>query len=370
MESLRFGVEEEYLLVDAESRMTVPRAPAVLADAARTLGERAQAEFCATEIEGCTPPLWSSTELRTALLEIREAMASAAARAGCLMVASGTAVLPSPHPLPITEVARYRRMAEMVGPGLADQFGGELCGCHVHVGDLTRAEALAVSGRMRPWLPVLQAIGVNSPFCEGVDGGAASHRAERHANWPTVGPAPEVDERGYERVVRRLVASGTVLDRRSLYWYARPSEHLPTLEVRIADVNADVDITVLLAVLVRGLAQVLLGEVRGGVPAPRVSERLLRAAHRRAARVGLHGSGLDALSGEERPMSRLLFGLVERAAPGLEANGDLAGVAEPATRALAGRTGAQAQRAAFGRRGSLLDVVDQLSAATACGSFS
>lgn len=55
MRPLRFGVEEEYLLVDARTRTTVPRAPSVLRDVSRVLGNRAQAEFYATQIEGCTP---------------------------------------------------------------------------------------------------------------------------------------------------------------------------------------------------------------------------------------------------------------------------------------------------------------------------
>ncbi|WP_371494126.1 glutamate--cysteine ligase [Kitasatospora sp. NBC_00374] len=360
---LRFGVEEEFVLVDAVTGVCVPRAERVLADAALTLGDRAQAEFCATQVEGCTPPVETAERLREELAVMRRALAAAAGRAGCLLVASGTPVLPSPHPLPVSDGVRYHRISRHMGP-VADQPGGEMCGCHVHVGDLSRREALAVGNRLRPWLPVLHAVTTNSPFCEGRDRGVASSRTLCYGRWPTVGPAPVLDEGGYERTVEALLSSGVLLDRRMIYWYSRPSEHLPTLEVRVADVNADLDVTVLLAVLVRGLVAVSLREERAGAPLPSVPGELLCAAHRRAARVGLSGDGIDAFTGRSRPAAQLLADLLEHAAPGLAALGDLGLARRLAARTVAAGTGADRQRAAFACRGSLADVVAELAAVT------
>ncbi|WP_331731009.1 glutamate-cysteine ligase family protein (plasmid) [Kitasatospora sp. NBC_00070] len=369
MELLRFGVEEEYLLADSVSRVTVARAAAVLTEAGVTLGERAQPEFIATQVEGCTPPVCTAAELRDALLAVRSVFGVAARRAGCLLVASGTAVLPSVHPLPVTDWARYRRIAAHVGPGIADQVGGELGGCHIHVGDLDRPSALAVQARLRPWLPVLESVAVNSPFCEGLHTGSSSSRAFRYANWPTVGPAPVVDGPGYEDWVEHALAEGIMLDRRSLYWYARPSEHLPTVEIRMADVNADVDVAVLLAVLLRGMTHVLLEELRSGVPdrSGGVTGRRLRAAHDRAAWGGLAGPGVDPVTGCLRPWREQLGDLVRRATPGLAMYGDLPLAERLAGKLVNGRTGAETQRAVHARNGSLAEVVDHLAAATLRG---
>ncbi|MFJ1705990.1 glutamate--cysteine ligase [Kitasatospora sp. NPDC088346] len=360
---LRFGVEEEFVLVDAVTGVCVPRAGQVLADAAMTLGDRAQAEFCATQVEGCTPPVETPEQLRAELASMRHALAAAAGRAGCLLVASGTPVLPSPHPLPVSDGARYHRISRHMGP-VADQPGGEMCGCHVHVGDLSRREALAVGNRLRPWLPVLHAVTTNSPFCEGRDRGVASSRTLCYGRWPTVGPAPLLDESGYERTVEALVSSGVLLDRRMVYWYSRPSEHLPTLEVRVADVNADLDVTVLLAVLVRALVEMSLREEAAGAPMRPVAEDALCRAHRRAARVGLSADGVDAFTGRSRPAPLLLADLLEHAAPGLDALGDLGLARRLAARTVAAGTGADRQRAAFACRGSLTDVVAELAAVT------
>ncbi|MFB7908318.1 YbdK family carboxylate-amine ligase [Kitasatospora sp. NPDC056076] len=357
---LRFGVEEEFLLVDRATRCTVPRAHVVVAHASQALGRRAQHEFLATQVEACTRPVTAAAALRADLACARRAMAAAAEDAGCLLVATGTAVLPSHHPLPLTPTDRYRRVAAHVGT-VADQTGGEICGCHVHLGDLSRADALTVSAHLRPWLPVLQALCVNSPFCEGRDCGAASTRAGRYLAWPTCGPSPVLDQAEYERTVRRLIARRVILDRKMLYWYARPSEHLPTLEVRIADTNADVDVPVLLALLLRGLAHTFLAAHRRGAPPPHTpSTVVLREAHRQAALGGLAGLGTDPHTGRRVPMPHLVAALAELAAPALAATGDLETVRLFLHRRLSHGTGADRQRAVFARRQSLTDVVDDL----------
>ncbi|MFG2819639.1 YbdK family carboxylate-amine ligase [Kitasatospora sp. NPDC048365] len=364
---LRFGVEEEFLLVDPATRHTVPRADLVVPHAARALGGRAQHEFLATQVEACTRPVTTAADLRAELACARRVMVEAAEEAGCLLVATGTAVLPSDHPLPLTPNDRYRHVAAHV-EGAADQLGAELCGCHVHVGDLSRADALAISAHLRPWLPALQALCVNSPFCEGRDVGAASSRAGRYLAWPTCGPAPVLDLEGYERTMRQLTDDRVILDRRMLYWYARPSEHLPTLEVRVADTNADAETPLLLAVLLRALARTFLdSHRRGGSPAPTASV-VLREAHRQAALGGLAGVGTDPATGRRVAMRGLVAALLELAAPALDMAGDLDTARALVRRRLTRGTGADRQRAVFDRRRSLTDVVDDLARLTARGA--
>ncbi|WP_344328266.1 carboxylate-amine ligase, partial [Kitasatospora putterlickiae] len=279
------GVEEEFLLVDRRTRLPVARAPQVLAAAATVLDDQVQPEIFQVQVETTSRPALRLKELADDLARLRAVLVAAAADADCLLVASGTPVLCGPEPAVLTDNPRYRLMADRY-PAAADGNGGALCGCHVHLGTLERGLALALGNRLRPWLPVLQAITVNSPFDAGRDSGFASWRDVRWSRWPTVGAAPLVDERGYERRADALVATGTLLDRRMIYWYTRPSEHVPTLEVRVADVSADLGTVLLLAGLLRGLGAVLLDEARAGLPPPAVPHGRLAAAHRRAAQTG------------------------------------------------------------------------------------
>ncbi|MFJ8622203.1 glutamate--cysteine ligase [Kitasatospora sp. NPDC093550] len=357
------GVEEEFLLVDRRTRLPAERAPQVIADAAAELGEQVQAEFFRVQVEVCTRPATRLADLEADLARLRAAVAAAAAGADCLLVASGTAVLSDRRPGRITDDPRYRAMAARYR-GVVDGYGGALCGCHVHLGTVSRGQALALANHLRPWLPVVQALTVNSPFTEGRDSGFASWRTVRWARWPTVGPAPVLDEEQYDALVAGLVRSGVLLDRRMVYWYARPSEHVPTLEVRVADVNADLRTVLLLAALLRGLAAVLLAEIDDGRPAPVHPAGLVRAAHWQAARGGLSGDGIDPLTGRYAPMTELADRLLERAAPGLAAAGDLATVESALARIRRHGTGADRQRRSLRRHGRLTAVVDELAALT------
>lgn len=357
------GVEEEFFLVDRRTRAPVPRGPQVLAQAAPLLGEQVQAELYRCMIEICTRPRLSCADLLAELAGLRATVAEAARDADCLLLASGTPVVPSSSRLPVTSTPRYRRMQARYRLTVDDGMSAT-CGCHVHLGPLGRSQALVLANHLRPWLPVFQALAVNSPLGAGTESGFASWRAVQQARWPTVGPPPLLDTDRYEATADALVTSGTLLDRRMIYWFARPSEHVPTLEIRIADVNADVHCTVLLAALVRGLCMTLLTEAQDGRPPPGLPPGRLRAAHRRAALVGPTGPtgvGLDPVTGVEVPMRDLIGRLLARAEPGLTTAGDLGAAHRLLDRHLALGSGADRQRARYRSSGRLRDVVDHTS---------
>ncbi|MGW6983984.1 carboxylate-amine ligase [Streptomyces sp. NPDC054932] len=359
------GVEEEFLLVDRLTRAPVARAGHVIDTASHALGELVQTEFYRCMVEVCTRPTTGASDLREQLRFLRAAVSDAAHASDCLLVASGTPVVPPTDPIPVTDTPRYRRMARHFD-ALVDGRLGIVCGCHIHVGTADRAEALFLANRVRPWLPALQALAVNSPFAGGLDTGFASWRALEFGRWPTAGPAPLLDSASYERTAEALVASGVLMDRRMIYWFARPSEHQPTIEFRVADTSADLDTTLLVALLLRGLCATFLGAAAEGRPPPDVSVARLRDAHRHAARYGPTGFALDPFTGELVPSQVQVAALVRAASPGLRAAGD-----EPEVHRLLDAlrrkgTGAARQRAVVRRTGRLRDVVDHLADLTSC----
>ncbi|MFG2875566.1 glutamate--cysteine ligase [Streptomyces sp. NPDC048337] len=358
----RIGVEEEFLLVDRTSRTSFGAAAAVVKRARERLADRVGPEILTDMVETRTRPVGDLLGLRAELAELRAGVAAAAAEAGCLALASGTAPLAPRGGQELTDGARYRRIAERYGPLVTAVSGIGVCGCHVHLEVADREEAVRLGNQLRPWLPALQSLAANSPFHCGRDSGYASWRFMRWAQLPGAGPAPLLaDAAEYDLLVDRLVGSGMLIDRRMVYWHCRPNEHCPTLEVRVADVCAEIDTVLLLAGLLRGLAAALLTEVRRGVRAPEVSDPLLRAAHWRSARDGLSGHGLDPLSGEPRPAAELVEDLLAKAAPALAAAGELDLVRELWARQRAVGCGAFRQRAVLARRGELADVVDELA---------
>ncbi|MBG0817098.1 glutamate--cysteine ligase [Planomonospora sp. ID82291] len=357
-QALTMGVEEEFLIIDPETGRVVPVADAVRRRIGAALSDRVQPELMRFQIETNSLVHTDLGRLRHDLAGLRAAAAAAAESAGVRLAASGTSLLGNTGPPPLTPSPRYQRMHRQYGGVLQGQG---VCGCHVHIGIPDRHEAVQVSNHLRPWLPVLQALMSNSPIADGADTGHASWRVVQWTRWPSSGPPPFfTSAEHYDALVDALYATGAIMDRGMVYWYIRPSHHLPTLEFRGADACATVDEAVALAGLVRALCTVALADVRRGLPAPAVDQTLLNVAYWRAAHDGLEGSGYDLLSGRRRPAWKLVGGLVQRARPALERSGDLAFVTEVLNRLRSGGSGAARQRAAYRRRHCLRDVAHLL----------
>ncbi|WP_379871259.1 carboxylate-amine ligase [Marinactinospora rubrisoli] len=359
-----FGVEEEFFVVDADTRQATAQAPEVLA-AARPTGSELCAEITRFQVEAASPVCQTAPELSTHVASARRTLTEAAAERALAVVATGTAVLGDVGSAPLSEGRRYRAIAERFG-ALRDAH--VVCGCHVHVGIADREVALAVANHLRPWLPTLLALTANSPFRRGRDTGHASWRSIIWARLPSAGPPPWLGSVAeHERAVTEMLRTGAILDRRMVYWDVRLSEHLPTLEIRVGDVAGTAEEAVLFAVLVRGLVTVALAQVAAGDPAPPLSDRSLRLAMWRAARDGLEGHALDPFSADLVPARRQLDRLVEAAMPGLGADGEGELVERLLLRLFSVGSGAHRQRAAYARRGRLTDVLDLLVRQTTHG---
>jgi len=243
------GVEEEFLLVDAATGDVAMAAPEVL----RLLGAVpwAKPEMMRFQLETTTKVCARLDEVRMELLWHRQAVAAAAERLGCRLVASGTAPYRVPGLAALTDTLRYRELARRYTPLVAT---GGTCGCHVHVGIPSRDLGAQVLARLRPWLAPLLAIGANSPIAHGRDTGWASWRYPQWSQWPTaMPPAGWARASDYDAAVRDFIGRGVALDEQNVYFHARLSRRYPTVEVRVADTCLDVDDAVLLAGLVRAL---------------------------------------------------------------------------------------------------------------------
>ncbi|WP_017607456.1 carboxylate-amine ligase [Nocardiopsis xinjiangensis] len=353
-----FGVEEEFFLVDPRTRRITSRADEVLR---RAEGPHLSGEFTRTQVEISSPVHTTSSSAHEFLISARRALVDAAERSGSALVASGTPVLGHPATARVSDEPRYIAMAEHFG---ALREAIVVCGCHVHVGIPDRENAVRVSDHLRRWLPFLTALGANSPFHDGRDTGHASWRAITWSRLPSAGPPPMLRTlTEHDRAVRALAESGAILDPHMVYWDVRVSDHLPTLEIRVGDVAATAEESLLMAVLIRGLAACALADVQQGLPAPAIPGRTLRAAMWRASRDGLEGQVPDPLTGDLVPGHRAADQLLRAALPGT-ASDDAELAAVLLERVHRAGSGAARQRRAHERRRDPADVVDLLIAQT------
>lgn len=333
----------------------------MVAEAAGELGDRVTTEITAYQIEVRTEPHTSLERFAQEVRFLRGAVVRAAARHGLGVISSGTPVLAHAMPPAMNDGPRYARSTALFG-ALDDEQS--ICACHLHVGIPSVELALQVSNHIRTRLPVLIALAANSPFWQGRDTGYASWRRLAWARWPAAGPPPHFESPAhFEALVADFTATETILDRGGLYWDIRPSHHVPTLEIRVADAAATARDTVTLAAVVRALVATALADIDAGKPASRPPAHLLRTACWRAARDGLAGDGVDLDSRRLVPATVLVERLLTELRPALLLHGDLDTVLAGYARQRVLGTGADRQRAALGRRGSYLDVVDDLMGA-------
>ena len=346
------GVEEEFLLIDADTYEPAPRVLQVLDDAKELTGAAVEPELHSAQIETATPPCGSVSELRRHLTGLRKGTAEAAGRHGARVAASATfpGRMGESGRL-ITPKPRYRQMPELSGTLAREHL---ISGCHVHVSVEDPGAAIRVINRARRWTACLVALSVNSPYWEGQDTGFHSFRTEVWARWPMAGPTGEFSGmEDYEQLLERLISSGVILDDAMAYWDIRPSRKFPTVEFRMADVMQSVDEVVVYAALVRALVETCLE----GEDLPLRTE-LLRAASWRAALNGLSDSLLDPAEGRAYPAREMIDRFVAYLRPALEEAGDLDEVREGMDRLFHRGTGADRQRAAFAHRESVRDVLE------------
>jgi glutamate---cysteine ligase / carboxylate-amine ligase len=353
------GAEEEFHVVDLQTRRAAPEVDALLA---RLDGAEFVPELQRSLVETNTPVCGGLDELRSQLTRLRRKLESAAEPLGLGVVAAGTLPLAETGGDAISAGARYEKMQHEYQLLVREQH---ICGAQVHVNVPDRDLAVQVVCRVAPYLPVLLAISASSPYWNGHDSGYASFRSMVWSRWPTAGPPAHVETAAdYDALVADLIASGTISDPGMVYFDIRPNAHVPTVELRICDACPDVEDVVLIAGLFRALVGRAREDTAVGLPMPDVRHELLRAATWRAARSGLEGDLVD-LVGPSLVAPPLLIGqLVDHLRPQLEELGDWEHVLELSQATLARGSAAARQRRVFGRRGELADVVDALLSRT------
>ena len=248
------GVEEEVMILDAQT--FEPRAAVGLlleGASGRDLPGLLKTEMHASVIELNTGICAGVEEAIAALRELRAAAAETAARHGLVLAAAGAHPTAPVDSLPIVDEERYHEMQRRLGRAALVQG---VNGLHVHVGVASGEHCHERLEAVLPWLPVVLALSVNSPFEAGSESGMLSLRAPILAELPRAGAPPVFGSyAAWEAWVERLVALGLFEDETRLWWDVRPHPRLGTLEIRIPDQPTALERTELLVRLLRDLVE-------------------------------------------------------------------------------------------------------------------
>ena len=352
------GVEEEFHIVNLATRRLTGQAGRLMG---RLPADRFSCEMQRSVLEANSRPWVGLTELAEDIAGLRQAAVAAAEPLGLGVVAAGTVPLADPGTLQVTPDPRYEHIRDEYRMLVSEQL---ICSTQVHVDVADRDLAVAVGRRVASRLPALLALSASSPYWRGTDTGYASYRSLIWRRWPTAGALYGFESAtDYDQAITDLIRSGVITDSGMIYFDVRPSDHLPTLELRICDSCPRLDDVVLLAGLFRALVIRETGAAIAGRPPVVVRPELLQAATWRAAQSGPRGNLVDPVTATPVPACRLIGRLLTGLRPALESTGDWELVTELTKSALAWGSSAARQRAARASAG-LHNVVDTLVAET------
>lgn len=172
--SFTIGIEEEYLLVDLETRdLAIEPPEALLKDCEAVLEGQVSPEFLRSQIEIGTRVCKTLGEVRDDVARLRSTVASIAGKYGLAPMAAST------HPFAHwatqhhTNKERYNELAQslqVVGRRLV------ICGMHIHIGIDDDDLRIDLLNQMPYFLPHLLALSTSSPFWQGENTGLKSYR--------------------------------------------------------------------------------------------------------------------------------------------------------------------------------------------------
>jgi carboxylate-amine ligase len=241
-EPLTVGIEEELMILDAETLLPVAAVDRFLG----APGFKTELHASVVELNTgiCDDTVSAVEELRA----LRSAALEVAAENGLALAGAGAHPTATYDSLPVVQEERYLAMLEEIGYAARRQG---VCGLHVHVGVESPDACYERLEAVLPWLPVVLALSANSPFAEGVETGMRSTRASVLAELPRAGVPPAFGSyAAWEEWVERLTRLGVIEDHTRVWWDIRPHPRFGTLEIRIADQPTALARTALLAELI------------------------------------------------------------------------------------------------------------------------
>lgn len=290
--SFTIGVEEEYLLVDVESRDLVSEPPSSLIDAFESsLPGQFSREYLRPQVEVGTSVCGTIREVRRELARLRRTVAEVANSHGMAPIAASTHPFADWKEQKYTEKERYQvlhRDMQAVANRLL------IGGMHVHVGIEDDDLRIDILNQITYFLPHLLALSTSSPFWEGSDTGLKSYRLCVFDALPRTGLPERFESHGeFRRAVDLMIGAGLLEDDTKLWWDVRPSARFPTLEMRITDVCPRLEDAVCCAAIFRCLCRMLY-RLRRDNQRWRVYARMLVHENRwRAQRYGLDEGMVD-----------------------------------------------------------------------------
>jgi carboxylate-amine ligase len=364
--SLTIGIEEEYQIIDPQTRELRSYITEILEGDHVTL-RQVKPELHQSIVEVGTEVCRSPADAKHELVKLRRMLIEHVEKSGLRVAAAGT------HPFSlwtaqeITPLERYLGVKSDMAE-LAQQL--LIFGTHVHIGIEDREFLIDAMNAARYIMPHVLCLSTSSPFWQGRKTGLKSYRSAIFRNFPRSGiPRVFRSWSDYSGLVETLVDTRCIPDGSKIWWDARPHHLYPTLEFRICDVSTRVDEAICVAAIFQAVVAKLWKLRRDNMTFRVYPADLIEENKWRAVRYGLDGNMVDLGKERELPARALIREVVEWFIDDVVDELGSRKEVEYAFRILDEGTSADRQLATYERTGDLSAVVDQLIAETREGIF-
>jgi carboxylate-amine ligase len=285
------GIEEEYQVVDPETRELRSYITQILDRGKMILREQIKPEMHQSIVEVGTQPCRTVQEARAEVVRLRASIASLAAEHNLKILAAGTHPISSWMNQEITPFERYKGVVNEM-QDLALQL--LIFGMHVHVGMPNNEVAIELMNVARYILPHLLALSSSSPFWMGRRTGFKSYRAVVFSNFPRTGIPPSFHSASeFDSYINLLINTGCIDNGKKIWWDLRPHPTFGTLEYRVCDITTRVDECIALAAIIQAFTVKFYRMFEDNTTF-RIYRRALIAENKwRAQRYGLEGKLID-----------------------------------------------------------------------------
>ena len=362
--SLTLGIEEEYQIIDPETRELRSYITEILSGDSMILDE-VKPELHQSMVEIGSRVCRTPQELRSELVRLRGMVMDLAGKNGLVIAAAGTHPFSCWTKQEITPLERYIGVRQDL-QDLAQQL--LIFGTHIHIGIEDQDFLIEAMNVSRYLLPHVLALSTSSPFWQGRRTGLKSYRSIIFRNFPRTGVPPILESYGaYEELLGVLVATKCIPNGSKIWWDARPHHAYPTLEFRVCDVATRVEEAVCLASILQAIVAKIWKLRRDNLTFRLYPLGLIEENKWRAVRFGLDGNLIDFGKEKEQPARELVTEMLEWFVDDVVDDLGSRKEVEYAFEIMRGGSSADRQLATYDRTGDLRAVVDRLVAETAEG---
>src|SRR6186713_909701 len=351
------GVEEEYMVVDPETRELKSHEQKIVHEGQKVIKDKVKAEMHQAVVEVGTDICADADEAWQDVAALRKTISDIAGGLGFAMGAAGTHPFSHWESQLITDHIRYNELVNELQEAARSNL---IFGLHVHVGMENREMANHIANSTRYFLPHIYALSTNSPFWEGRLTGYKSFRTKVFDKFPRTG-IPESFEsiEAYDNYVKLLMKTNCIDNAKKIWWDLRVHPFFNTVEFRICDVPMTVDETIAIAALFQAICAKIYKLRLQNMNFIQYSRALINENKWRASRYGIDGHLIDFGKEEEVNTRVLIYELMDFVDDVVDPLGSRQAV-RFAEKILEGGTGADRQLKIYEETKSLTSVMDYI----------